>query len=140
MADELTTGIGIIYPLTREHSDYATGSGSTLVGSNIRHVLGVRAASTDGAYRGELPWRLNFGSQLDRARHSNLDDDIERDLLRVYSVDAVARWEPRAITSPGDIELEDIAGGRRGKMAVTFQLDTGQLGHVDPQAVEVNVG
>lgn len=137
MADELTTGTGLLFPLVREHGDYATGTGAALVGSNIRNVLGVRCASRDGAYRGELPWRLNFGSQIDRARHSNLDEEIQKDLVRVYVSDAISRWEPRAIPSPGEIELQDIAGGRRAKLTVTFQVDTGQLGDVSQEAVEV---
>ena len=140
MSDELTTGKGIRYPLTREHGDYATSTGADLIKSNIRCVLGVRASSTDGVYRGEYPWRLDFGSQVDRARHSNLDEEIRRDLMRVRVVDAIARWEPRALAAPGDIVLDDIAGGRRARMSVTFQVDTGQLGNVSPEAVEVTVG
>ena len=140
MADELTTGKGILYPLTREHGDYATGTGPTLIKSNIRTVLGAKSASRDGVYRGEYPWRLNFGSEIDRARHSNLDDDMRKDLMRVRVVDAISRWEPRAIAAPGDIELADIVGGRRARLTVTFRVDTGQLGQVSPQAVEVIVG
>lgn len=140
MAEELTTGKGILYPLVREHGDYATGTGATLIKSNIRVVLSAKSASRDGVYRGEYPWRLNFGSQIDRARHSNLDEDIQRDLMRVRVVDAIARWEPRALAAAGDIVLDDIAGGRRARMTVGFQVDTGQLGRVSTQAVEVTVG
>ncbi|MCP4573337.1 MAG: GPW/gp25 family protein [bacterium] len=140
MSDEVTTGKGISYPLTREHGDYATATGATLIKSNIRCVLGVRASSSDGVYRGEYPWRLDFGSQIDRARHTNIDEDIRRDLMRVRVVDAISRWEPRALAAPGDIVLDDIAGGRRAKMTVTFQVDTGQLGNVSTEAVEATVG
>lgn len=140
MSDELKTGKGISYPLTREHGDYATATGSALIKSNIRCVLGVRSSSTDGVYRGEYPWRLDFGSQVDRARHTNLEESIRRDLMRVRAVDAISRWEPRALAAPGDIVLNDISGGRSAKMTVTFQVDTGQLGNVSTEAVEATVG
>lgn len=140
MSDVLTTGKGISYPLTREHNDFATATGAALIKSNIRCVLGVRSASNDGVYRGEYPWRLDFGSQVDRARHTNLDDELRRDLMRVRVVDAISRWEPRALASPGDVVVDEIAGGRRAKMTVTFQVDTGQLGNVSIEAVEANVG
>jgi phage baseplate assembly protein W len=135
----ITTGQGLLYPFRREHDDFASGEGAELIRSNIRTVIATKAASPDGSFRGEYPWRPDFGSQVGQLLHANLPDGIEESLAKVYVTDAVERWEPRAIISPGDIEYKTVNGGRAAVIPIRFQVDTGQIGHVDPEAVEVSV-
>lgn len=55
-------GNGLVIPLRRASRDFASASGLELVRSAVRQILGTRAAV--GRYRGELPWRPDFGCKL----------------------------------------------------------------------------
>lgn len=80
---------GIVTPFRRGASDFATGEGAALINSEIRQVLGTRCSSS--TTQGELPWRTDFGSLVEHARHRNNDAVLEA-LLTQWAVDAVARW------------------------------------------------
>lgn len=89
-----TTGIGeplgngLVRPFTRtERQDFAISAGVPLVMSCIGQVLGTPL--------GTLPWEPRFGSLLYRLRHRSQDPTF-LDLVRIYSADAINRWEPRA--------------------------------------------
>lgn len=89
-----TTGFakrGLLAPLRRGASDFVSGEGAELINSGIRQVLGTRCSSA--TTQGELPWRTDFGSLLQHARHKNNDAVLEA-LLNQWAVDAVARWMP----------------------------------------------
>ena len=70
-----------------EHQDFATDSGVSLVLSCIGQVLGTPL--------GTLPHEPRFGSELYRLRHRSQDPTF-LDLAKIYSADAINRWEPRA--------------------------------------------
>lgn len=80
------TGNGIITPMARlGTSDFLSAYGAALVKSRISQVLGTR--------KGELPWRPDFGSDLDRFRHKNLHERDKSALVNeVTSI--LAKWEP----------------------------------------------
>jgi len=116
------TGTGLIFPLRREHGDFAHASGATLVRSNIRSILGVKAATPDGKFAGEYPWALRFGAWVDRLRHANLDAASRDDLIRVAVTDAVAMWEPRATVDTPSVGVVKTDGGRATAIKVRFSL------------------
>jgi hypothetical protein len=81
---------GLLIPFRRDGaSDFANGTGGELVRSAVEQVLGTRCAGP--ANEGELPWRSEFGSLIHLARHRNNDAVLE-ELVRQWSVDALARW------------------------------------------------
>jgi phage baseplate assembly protein W len=94
LAPRVTLERGLLAPLRRDaQQGFATGYTEALVRSSIRQILGTRA--DDGAQAGELPWRPEFGSLLERLRFMNMDDSYGA-LVRNRVANAVGRWEPRA--------------------------------------------
>lgn len=87
-------GRGLLFPLRRGPSDFESGTGETLLKSNVRKVVATRAAGFSGKLHGEYPWRKNFGSWIHLLRHSNLTQ-IRADFAIVYLSMALGRWEPR---------------------------------------------
>lgn len=120
MANETITGL--LYPLIRVAGDFANGSGADLLRSNIRKAVATKAASADGVYRGELPWRLDFGSQVDRMRHAAVGRlrSLEDDLIRVYVTDGVLRWEPRASVNAEGVQVVREGSGQKVSVEITF--------------------
>jgi len=82
---------GVLYPLRRAAADYASSGGTALLNADLADMLGTRCDS--GRAQGELPWRTDFGSLLPTARHKNNDAVLE-ELVRQWTVDAVAKWMP----------------------------------------------
>lgn len=80
---------GIVLPFRRGASDFESGEGAALINSEIWQVLGTRCSSA--TTQGELPWRTEFGSLIQHARHRNNDAVLEA-LLSQWAADAVARW------------------------------------------------
>jgi phage baseplate assembly protein W len=54
--------------------------------SNVGQILGTA--------RGTLPWRPEFGSELERLRHQN-NTPVLRELVSIYVSEALSLWEPR---------------------------------------------
>lgn len=142
MPETIQTGTGLLFPLLREHDDFASGEGVTLLKSNVRKAIGIRAASRDGKYSGEYAWRGNFGSQIDRLRHSNLDSGTHDDLARIYATDAVALWEPRARVSTERTVVNRSLSGRANRISVKFVPNTGQVDNLVglEESAEVQIG
>jgi hypothetical protein len=82
---------GLLTPFRRGANDFESGEGARLINSEIGQVLGTRCSSA--TTQGELPWRTDFGSLVQHARHKNNDLVLEA-LLNQWAVDAVARWLP----------------------------------------------
>lgn len=81
-------GGGMVRPFVRTfHRDFANTQGVDLVLSNIGQVLGTKI--------GTLPWRPDFGSQLEGLRHK-ANTVATRELAGFYVREALSRWEPRA--------------------------------------------
>ena len=81
-------GSALIRPFRRtERNDFLQGFGVPEVLSAIGQVLGTS--------KGTLPWRPDFGCDLERLRHQPNSATTE-DLARVFVQDALQQWEPRA--------------------------------------------
>lgn len=114
-------GYGLIYPLVREASDFAAGTGEALLSSNVRKAINTRAAGM-GSPSGEYPWRLNFGSLIYRLRHSNFRT-LKGDLASVYVADAIAAWEPRVTVETDQTERsEDPKDFRKARIRIYYSL------------------
>ena len=97
--------MNVISPLRRdEKNDWAHGSGPDLVASKIKQVLGTQGAI--GNSSGELPWRMDFGSAVDRLRHQN-NNAVLKELARVYVEDALAAWVP-------EVEVTEVTTRQEG--------------------------
>jgi phage baseplate assembly protein W len=144
MADQpIETGRGLLAPLKREAGDFASGEKVPLLSSNIRQVIGVKAATPDGRFLGEYPWRGDFGAQVARFRHTSLDAGTRDDLARIYVVDALAAWEPRARVSLERTVVQQVdVGGRITKISVRFIPDTAATDNLigREETAEVNIG
>lgn len=82
-------GAGMVRPFVRTfHRDIASSQGTDVVLSNVGQVFGTKA--------GSLPWRPEFGSQLDNIRHK-ANTIATRELAGYYARQALSRWEPRAV-------------------------------------------
>ena len=84
-------------------SDFAAASGEQLIRGAVAQVLGTLGASDTTP--GELPWRTEFGSLLNRLRHQK-NDAVLQELARVYVVEALKRWEPRVVVTAVEIRRE----------------------------------
>lgn len=95
---------GIARPLREDPSGsgFRTASGVDLFLANVGQILGTPI--------GSIPWRPEFGSKLSRARHQN-NNAVLAELVRVRTIDALARWEPRA-------RVRDVALTRSGAPSV----------------------
>jgi phage baseplate assembly protein W len=140
MPEKSDTGVGLLYPLRYNGSDYESGSGTPLLRGHIRHIAAVKAASEDGVFRGEYPWRMDFGWQVSRFLHSNLGDDVSDDLMRVHATDAIEKWEPRVRIVTDRTGVVDVDGGRAVTIAIRFARRVEQVGRaVDYEKTEVTV-
>jgi phage baseplate assembly protein W len=89
-------GAGVTTPFQRDQkSDFANASGLANVKSCVGQILGTKAADPGHAEKGELEWRSDFGSLLWLALHRK--GAVLEDLVRVRTVDALRRWEPRLV-------------------------------------------
>jgi phage baseplate assembly protein W len=114
-------GYSITRPLQRDlQSDYITAGGVALVAAAVGQVLGTVASSL--VTNGELPWRVEFGSQLELLRHRNVDATFV-DIARVYVVEALQRWEPRCVVTDVDITVE-YEGEARSFLHVYFDISS----------------
>lgn len=121
-------GRGILFPLRRTNADFENGTGQTLIESNVRKVLGVDGATEDNVIMGEYPWRLEFGSWIQRLRHGNIRD-VEEDLSVVLAARAVQRWEPRAtVLTDRSFVDRPKTGERIRRLRILFILEDDVVG------------
>ena len=107
-----TIGRGLLFPLRRRGEDLESGTGEELLKSNVRKVISVDGATEDGDLLGEYPWRLEFGSQIARLRHTNIRD-VREDMAIINVAQSVAKWEPRAVVLT-DRSFVDLPSGQTG--------------------------
>ncbi len=85
-------GIGLQTPVQRDgKTDFAHVTGGDFQDQKIGQVLGTRGA--DSVVQGEVPWRTEFGSSIDRLRHSNNNVLLEQ-TFRTFAVDSLGRFMP----------------------------------------------
>lgn len=123
---------GLLFPLRRGPSDFESGTGETLLKSNVRKVIATRAAGFNGKLRGEYPWRKNFGSWIHLLRHSNLTR-VRADFAIVYLSMALGRWEPRveAMTEKSFVQ-RDPGSSRTQRIRLYFRPS----GQTSPNALQ----
>jgi phage baseplate assembly protein W len=89
-------GTGIVTPFQRDlKNDFTNASGLDDVKSCVGQILGTRSADPGHVEKGELEWRSDFGSLIHLALHRK--NAILDDLVRVRTIDALKRWEPRVV-------------------------------------------
>ena len=92
-------GNGIISPLRRlASSDFVAGSNEALIRSAINQILITKP--------GELPWRPNFGTNIETFRHKNMSD-ADLGMLKDDIVNAVLTYEPRVTTAKCDVTVSE---------------------------------
>lgn len=97
-------GVGLLRPFRREHGDFAHGSGSALLRSDLGQVLGTMAAS--GAFRGELPWRPDAGSKVYLMRHRK-GTETEAERARLHALEALRSQLPGARVTSVESTVRD---------------------------------
>lgn len=120
-------GAGIVRPFRRtEKADFASDSGPPEVASAVGQILGTR--------KGSLPWRPEFGSDIELLRHMANDPTLV-ELARIYVEEPLRRWEPRiqltgVVVEPIRRDTQNIititvnyrigAAGAQQKVSITF--------------------
>ena len=90
----MNTPRGLLSPFQRDRKrDFASDTDAELLRSKVRQALLTNGAAHGAG--GEMPWRTNFGSALERLRHQR-NDAVLRELAHVRVRDALARWVPSA--------------------------------------------
>jgi phage baseplate assembly protein W len=83
------TGNGLVHPLRRLGSnDFLSACGESLVKASISQICGTR--------RGELPWRPDFGLDVERYRHRNMSVAQQQRLSNDVA-QTISRFESRAL-------------------------------------------
>lgn len=109
----------VVRPFRRDKKgDFANEGGAALVKAAVGQVLGTICDS--GATSGELPWRTDFGSQIELLRHSS--EAIVPHLARVYVLDALQRWEPRVLVKDVKIVTEYVDGVASVTLQVLYDI------------------
>lgn len=96
-------GYGLIAPMRRlASSDFVAAEGESLVRSAIMQVLGTRP--------GELPWRPDFGIDLEYYRQKNATGTLSREVAEDVS-SALQTWEPRIEIASCQVSIEAAEPG-----------------------------
>lgn len=91
-------GYGLITPLQRiSGQDFVAAGGEALVKSCIAQILGTRP--------GELPWRPDFGIDLEAYRHQG-GTRLLADTLTNEIADAIATFEARVLVTEATAEID----------------------------------
>lgn len=110
-----------------------------LVQNGMDNVLNVDASSRDGIQRGELRFNMRFGSQLRRLTHMRMRG-MEQDVGRVYILDPLTRWEPRAeISMAGTKVRKSLKTSRAYYFRVAFRINPEYSGRQSTEAQHTEV-
>lgn len=94
-------GYGLLRPFRRnDYGDFAADGGTALVRAAVGLVLGTTCNSNTTF--GELPWRPEFGSLMERLRLRNNDDELKK-LARNFVIEALARWVPSVTVTEAEV-------------------------------------
>lgn len=132
-------GTGLKWPPEYRDGKFEELEAEDLVRNGIDGILNVDGASRDGVLRGELRFHMRLGSQLSRLTHMRMRG-MEEDVGRVYVLDPLTRFEPRA-----DIDLgqTSVTGSKKSDRSyvfkVVFSLNPEYSGRrsLEPQITEV---
>lgn len=113
-------GYGLTVPFQRGSNDFVAAGGVEFIQSSICLVLGTRAGSD--YTEGELPWDTDFGSLLHFLRHKN-NTIANRELARVYVVQAISRYIPQILIKDVQIEAEPSDSIEKNIMSIRLLYD-----------------
>lgn len=85
----------LAHPLRRAQTDFETRSGDAAVLAQVAEVLGTDL--------GSLPWRTDFGCDLQRLRQKG-NTPILRETARAFIDDAIRKWVPSASLVSVDVK------------------------------------
>lgn len=124
-------GYGLLRPFRRDlKNDFANAGAPDIIRSAVGQILGTRGAGS--GIQGELLWRPEFGSQLYRLRHRNLDA-ATFELARYHVIDALSKWEPRIrITGFTIASRPSEPGAGDNVLEVTVKYRLNRRNPVDP--------
>ena len=128
-------GRGLLFPLRRGHDDFESGTGDTLLKSNVRKVIATRASGFNGRIAGEYRWRKNFGSWIHLLRHSNFSQ-VREDLAIVYLSMAIGRWEPRAEAQTDRSFVAPVASSTTQRIRLYFRRSEQASPSLHPQSYQ----
>ena len=124
-------GSGLIAPLQRiSGNDFAWSDGEALVASSIRQILMTRP--------GELPWRPDFGVDLEQYRHRGATEVMASALANEIS-EAIARFEPRVSISSVTASVDDNVIQVKLTWAVITEATEGNNVLLGPISQEVSI-
>ena len=127
------TGWGPLYPLRFVGNDFDCGTGWPLVKSAVLNIIGAKGASEDGGQRGEFPALRRLGTQVSRAIHKNIQRQgtkwIAPQFARIYALDAISQFEPRADVDPNKITIKPLS--RRARVVIKSRLNAELTGRDD---------
>lgn len=92
-------GHGLLCPFQRDgKGDFAHGGGKRLLASDIGELLGI--IGPVGLRGGEVPWRMELGSNLNALRHRKVHSEMVRATAESMSAGVVRRYERRVRVGP----------------------------------------
>jgi len=108
----------LLRPFRRDKkADFSAGDVVATVQAAVGQILGTKAASDFNG--GEIPWRPEMGSWIDILRHRKNDAALQ-ELARVYVVDAISRWEPRARVR--SVLVAPAEGSNAVRIRITYDI------------------
>ena len=111
-------GKGLRFPLKRDGTnDFANGSGVDLVKDSVK--LALLTVGDSPLTSGELPWRTDFGSPLQRVRHQRETDRL-REVALVYIEDTLKKWCPRVKNVR--VEFLDTTGDSKLSFRIRYDI------------------
>lgn len=110
-----TLGYGLVSPLRRLASrDFVAAEGEALVRSCITQILGTKP--------GELPWRPDFGIDLEYYRQKNASNALGQEIA-AQVVSALQDWEPRVEVSRCLISMDSSSASGQPRNIIRVRVD-----------------
>jgi phage baseplate assembly protein W len=124
-------GSGIIRPFQRiSGSDFVHAVGEATVRSSIIQILGTKP--------GEITWRPEFGTDLERFRHRNATGALAQEIAEECA-ESISRWEPRVKVSGIVARVQDNIIYVKVVWAVVSTASAGNNVLIGPVTQEVTV-
>jgi hypothetical protein len=122
---------GIVTPLRRGASDWATATGPALIAADILQALGT--------VQGELPWDTNRGSKLDRLRHKSMPLSVMNDLAEAWARECLAGELPQVAIRQVTVARSTGPDGQQSNLDITILYDVINLSTGIPSARDQQV-
>jgi phage baseplate assembly protein W len=125
-------GYGLTWPLRRlASSDFVAAEGEALVRSCIAQILGTRP--------GELPWRPDFGIDLEHYRHHGNSQALAKEIALLVA-SALQDWEPRVSVSSCSATIEAAEEGSYTQNVIRVRVNWAVVSGATPSENNVLIG